>query len=324
MITTAERLILATALLVIASLAACSPQPAAVFTTQVDSDGRPLNSATFFTVDTPRIICSVSTTGLPVTGELGAKWLYNSGGQWKTFKEESLAVAGGPYLVFPVDAPDTGWVSGDYSVDLLLDSKPLSSAGFTVQAAPGIPLPEIINFSAVPDTITAGQSLTLSWNVNEASRIEIKPDIGSVQAGGSRLVSPTADTTYTLTALNSGGASSKSVNVIVQPYETRHASLIVVDLFRQVAMVYYTVRNVGDATSNPSSSELYVGNSVAATGYIPPMAPGETRTLVFGSFSWSYVYDTAATVCVDTKAENGQPGGTDSCLTRVLAGARAF
>jgi len=323
MITILIRLLLALPLL-IAPLAACSPQPAAVFTTQVDADGRPLNSATLFTVDTPRIICSVSTTGLPVTGELSAKWLYNSGGQWKTLKEESLAVAGGPYLVFPANAPDTGWVTGDYSVDLLLNGRQMSSAGFSVQAAPGVPLPEIINFSAVPGTITAGGSLTLSWNVKDASSISIKPDIGSVQAGGSRLVSPTADTTYTLTALNSGGPSSKSVSVIVQPYETRRASLIVANLFREVSMVYYTVRNAGDAVSNPSSSELYVGNNVAATGYIPPMAPGESRTLVFGTFSWSYLYDTAATVCVDTKGENGQPGGTDSCLTRVLPGARAF
>jgi hypothetical protein len=319
-----KRLIPPAVLLLMASIAACSPQPAAVFTTQVDSDGRPLNSATVFTVDTPRIICSVNAAGLPVKGELGAKWLYNSGGQWKTIKEESLAVAGGPYLVFPASAPDTGWVPGDYNVVLLLNGKNVSSTGFSVRADPGVPLPEISDFSALPGTITAGQSLFLSWNVKDASSIEIKPGIGGVQAGGSRLVSPLADTTYTLTALNSGGPSSKSISITVLPFETKRASIAVVDLFREAPMVYYTVRNVGDAVSNPSSSELYVGNNVAATGYIPPMAPGETRTLVFGAFSWSYAYDTAATVCVNTKNENGQPGDTDNCLTRILPGARAF
>jgi len=319
-----SRLTLAAFWLLLASLAACTPQPAAVFTTQVDPDGRPLNSATVFTVDTPRIICSVSTAGLPVTGELSAKWLYSSGGQWKTLKEESLAVAGGTYLVFPASAPDTGWVPGDYLVRLYLNGKETSSAGFSVQLASGLPLPVISNFSALPDTITAGQSLTLSWNIEGASSIVIRPDIGSVPAGGSRLVSPIADTTYTLTALNSGGPSMKSVSVTVQPFEAKRASLIVVDLFRQAPMVYYTVKNVGDAVSKPSSSELYVGNNAAATGYIPPTAPGESRTLVFGTFSWSYVYDTAATVCVDTKNENGVSGSAESCLTRVLPGARAF
>jgi hypothetical protein len=310
--------------LLFASLAACSTQPTVVFTTQVDADGRPLNSATLFSVDTPRIICSVGTAGLPVTGELSAAWLYNSDGRWKTLKEESLAVAGGPYLVFPANAPDTGWVPGKYNVDLLLNGKKVSSAGFSVQATKDVPLPDINNFSAVPGSITAGQSLTLSWNVKDASIIDIKPGIGSVPAGGSRLVSPAADTTYTLIALNSGGPSSKSISVTVLPFETRRASLAVVNIFREASMVYYTVRNVGDAVSKPSSAELYVGNNVASTGYIPPMAPGETRTLSFGSFSWSYIYDTAATVCADTKSENGPSGSTDNCLTRILPGARAF
>jgi len=304
--------------------AACAAQPAMVFTTQVDSGGRPLNSATAFTVDTPRILCSVSTAGLPVSGELSAKWLYNSGGQWKTIKEESLAVAGGAYLVFPAGPPDTGWVPGDYTVSLYLNGKDLSSAGFTVQPAPGVPLPNINNFSAVPGTITAGQSLTLSWNVQDATSIEIKPGIGSVQAGGSRLVSPTADTTYTLTALNSGGPSSMSVSVTVLPLETRHAVLTVVNLFREGPMVYYTVMNGGDAVSKPSSSAIYVGNNAAATGYVPPMAPGETKTLTFGTLTWSYQMDTAATACVDTRGENGPPGSTDSCMTRVLPAARPF
>ena len=321
--TAIKGLLLAAALLGMAT-AACSVQPAVVFTTQVGADGRPLNSATVFTVDTPRIICSVSTAGLPVTGELSATWLYNSGGQWLTIKSESLAVASGPYLVFPASAPDTGWVPGDYTVRISLSGKETLSAGFSVQLAQGVPLPEIQNFSAVPGTITAGQSLTLSWNVKDASSIEIKPGIGSVTAGGNRLVNPAADTTYTLTALNSGGPSSRSVSVTVQPFETRHASLAVVNLFREAPMVYYTVRNTGDAVSNPSSAELYVGNNVVARGYIPPMKPGETRTLVFGAFAWSYARDTAATVCVDTKSENGLSGNTDGCLTRVLPGASVF
>jgi len=317
------RILLSLSLLLVVS-AGCSARPAAVFTTQVDSDGRPLNTATLFTVDTPRIICSVGTAGLPVTGELSAKWLYNSADGWTTLKEESLAVAGGPYLAFPADAPVTGWTPGDYTVKLYLDGKEASSAGFTVRLSPDVPLPGISNFSAVPDTITAGQSLTLSWNVKDASSIVIEPGIGSVPAGGSRLVSPAVDTTYTLTALNSGGPSLKSVSVTVLPYPTRRAALVVVDLFREAPMVYYTVRNTGDAASAPSSSELYVGNNVVATGYIPPMAPGETRTLVFGAYSWGYLYDTAATVCIDAGVENVASGATQSCLTRILPGVRYF
>jgi len=316
------RLLLSLSLLIL--LAACSAQPSAVFTTQADAQGRPLNSATVFTLDTPRITCSVATAGLPVSGQLSAQWLYNDGARWTNFKTETLAVAGGTHLTFPADAPDGGWAPGEYAVKLYLNDKAVSSAGFSVQPATGVPLPGINNFSAVPGDITAGQSLTLSWNVEGASSISIKPDVGSVQSGGSRLVSPTADTTYTLTALNSGGASSKSVSVTVLPFESRRASLAVVNLFREASMVYYTVRNAGDAVSNPSSSELYVSNNAAASGYIPPMAPGEIRTLTFGSFTWGYLNDTAATACVDTKGENGPSATADSCLTVVLPGVRFF
>ncbi len=317
------RLLLSLSLLII-SLSACAARPAAVFTTLVDSDGRPLNSSTVFSVDTPRIICSVATAGLPVASEINARWLYGGSDGWKTIKEETLAVAGAPYLIFPADAPVAGWVPGEYIVKLYLDGREASTAGFSVRLSPDVPLPEISTFSAVPDTITAGQSLTLSWNVRDASSVVIQPGIGSVPAGGSRLVNPQADTTYTLTALNSGGPSMKSVGVTVLPYSARRANLAIVDLFRQASMVYYTIKNTGDAASTPSSSELYVGKNAVATGYIPPMAPGETKTLVFGAYSWGYLYDTAATVCVDAGGENRPSGAAQSCLTRVLPGARMF
>jgi len=311
-------------LLILVAASACTARPSAVFTTQVDSDGRPRTAAAAFTIDTPRIICAVGTSGLPVTDELTARWLYSSGGAWKSFKEETLAVAGGAYLVFPADAPVTGWAPGEYMVELYLDGKEASSAGFIVVQAAGVPLPVINNLSAVPDSIDAGQSLTLSWNVSNATGVVIQPDIGNVPAGGSRLLSPQADTTYTLTALNSGGPSMRSVSVTVRPYQSRRAALAVVDLFREAPMVYYTVMNTGDADSAPSSSELYVGNNVVATGYIPPLAPGERKTLVFGAYSWGYLYDTAATVCSDIKGENGSSGTPGSGLTRGLPGVRMF
>jgi len=311
-------------LLILVALSACAARPAAVFTTLVDADGRPLNSAASFTVDTPRIICSVATAGLPVTGELSARWLYGASDGWKTLKEETLAVAGGPYLVFPADAPVTGWVPGEYLVKLLLDGREVSSAGFSVQLAPGVALPEISTFSAVPDNVMAGRPLTLSWNVKNASSVSIQPGIGPVAAGGSRLVSPEADTTFTLTALNGGGPSQKSVSVTVKPVPTTFPLLSVVDLFREARMVYYTVRNAGDAVSQPSSSELWVGKNVMGRGYIPPLAPGEIKTLVFGTYSWGYYNDTAATACIDVAGENGPSGTEEKCLTRILPGARVF
>jgi hypothetical protein len=75
-------------LMIISAAPACAPaMQNIVLTTQVDPAGRALNSATDFSVDTPRIICSVSTAGLPATVAVQARWLYDDGASWKTFKE---------------------------------------------------------------------------------------------------------------------------------------------------------------------------------------------------------------------------------------------
>jgi hypothetical protein len=311
--------------LLIIAASACSPSiQEAVLATQVDSAGRPLNSATIFSVDTPRILCPVSTAGLPASAMVQAKWLFYEGTAVKLLKEESFPAAGAAYIVFAVNAPESGWRQGSYAVRLLLDGKQSTEKQFSISLNEGASLPLINNFSATPDTVTAGQPLTLSWNVNGATRVSISPDIGSVEAGGSRTVTPRADTAYTITALSSGGPASKSVSVKVLPPVTESADLAVVDVFREASMVYYTVRNNGSAISKPSSANLYVGMNVMGSGYIPPMAPGEQKTLVFGTFSWSYAYTTPATACIDTQNENGAANGEFKCLTRALAGARVL
>lgn len=315
---------LATICLLLASLACAPATQSTVLTTQVDSTGKALNAATAFSVDTPRILCSVSTAGLPATATVQATWLFNDGISWQTLKEESFPVAGASYIVFTVNAPDSGWQQGNYAIRLLTNGQQTSEKQFSIKTDESVPLPVINNFSATPGTVTAGQPLTLSWNVGGATRVSISPDIGSVDAGGSRTVTPQADTTYTITGLSSGGTSSKSISVNVLPPVTVTADLEVIDVFREASMVYYTVRNNGTAISKPSSANLYVGMNVMGSGYIPPMAPGEQKTLVFGTFTWSYAYTTPATVCIDTKNENGPSNDQYKCLTRALAGVQVL
>ncbi|MDD5590899.1 MAG: hypothetical protein PHY18_03110 [Dehalococcoidales bacterium] len=63
--------------------------------------------------------------------------------------------------------------------------------------------PPVINsFTATPDEITAGGSTTLYWNVSNASSVTISPDIGDVANEGSREVSPSETTSYSITATN--------------------------------------------------------------------------------------------------------------------------
>jgi cell division septum initiation protein DivIVA len=67
--------------------------------------------------------------------------------------------------------------------------------------------PAIYSFATTRPRINAGQSSTLSWQISNADRIRIEPDIGTVGALGSRTVTPLKTTTYTLIATNKAGES---------------------------------------------------------------------------------------------------------------------
>ena len=74
----------------------------------------------------------------------------------------------------------------------------------------------ILQFSAAPASITAGQSSTLNWVVENATTVTITPTLGSVDAhSGSSSVTPAATTTYTLTATGAGGTVNSTVTVTV-------------------------------------------------------------------------------------------------------------
>ena len=78
----------------------------------------------------------------------------------------------------------------------------------------GTSKPTIASFTANPAGITAGQSSSLTWNVSGATSITIS-GIGDVTGLSSKIVSPSATTSYTLTATNAGGTSTASVTVTV-------------------------------------------------------------------------------------------------------------
>jgi len=88
---------------------------------------------------------------------------------------------------------------------------PASNKGCPEKEAEAAPAPTIL-FTVSPDVVNKGQSVTLTWQVNNASSVEIE-GIGTVDVSGSKKVKPTANTTYTLTATGDGGTKSSSVEV---------------------------------------------------------------------------------------------------------------
>jgi hypothetical protein len=76
------------------------------------------------------------------------------------------------------------------------------------------PTIQIMHFEANPQTILPGDMTTLSWSVTGADSVKIEPGIGPVAMSGTRQVSPSAETTYTLTASAAGGGSSIAKTVV--------------------------------------------------------------------------------------------------------------
>jgi len=82
------------------------------------------------------------------------------------------------------------------------------------QAAPRV---RIDSFSAAPDVIAEGNSSQLSWSTVNATAVSIDQGIGGVNASGTRSVTPSATTTYTLTAEGQGGPVTRQATLTVWP-----------------------------------------------------------------------------------------------------------
>jgi len=75
--------------------------------------------------------------------------------------------------------------------------------------------PTCHSFNTNRPVIMPGQTSTLSWQVSNATRIRIEPEVGSVSALGSRTVKPSVATTYTLIAANNAGQSRQTCRIEV-------------------------------------------------------------------------------------------------------------
>lgn len=89
------------------------------------------------------------------------------------------------------------------------------TAVITIQVAPAS-VPQVVVFTASPQTISAGQSSQLCWQVIGATSISISNGIGSnLQGNACQTISPQTTTTYVLTATNASGQIQASVTVNV-------------------------------------------------------------------------------------------------------------
>jgi peptidoglycan-associated lipoprotein len=79
---------------------------------------------------------------------------------------------------------------------------------------PPAPAAVTASLTASPHNIDPGQSSTLTWQTTNATDVSID-GIGAVQPNGTQQVSPTATTTYNLTAKGPGGTEKAATIVMV-------------------------------------------------------------------------------------------------------------
>jgi OmpA family/PKD domain len=79
---------------------------------------------------------------------------------------------------------------------------------------PASSAPIIVNFTANPTSINAGQSSTLSWQVTNADTVVITT-LGTVALSSSQAVTPATTTTYTLTATHGTQTATANATVTV-------------------------------------------------------------------------------------------------------------
>lgn len=162
-----------------------------------------------------------------------------------------------------------------------------ASAAVTVSAAP----PSIASFVAARDTVTAGESLALSWTgVNGATACAIDKGIGAVAcAGGAATVTPRATTTYTFSATGPGGVTSVTRTIVVSgaPPSIRffRASPAATTAGQLTALVWSGIANASTCAINNgvgpvscSDGRAEVGPAVTTAYTLTATGPGGTVT----------------------------------------------
>ena len=188
---------------------------------------------------------------------------------------------------------------------------------------PEPPLPAVLFFTASPTEINPGQWTTLEWNVSGAESVDIQPKVGSVGPSGSLKLSPERTTTYGLTATSEAGSDTASVTVTVIPVVVGKPDLVITDIFGYDGrVVYYKIKNQGNAPAGPSETYLYVPGYYGFTGryravdWVDSLAAGEEISATFPNLDFSYdpVIYRVFRVCADDDNVVDESDETNNCL----------
>jgi len=291
--------------------------------TSVSPDGQPLAVSSTFLATTPTIYATAKLTKAPEDTTVGVKWVYVSDDSGhplnQQLSEDSTTATGTRYVSFSRQPAGGAWGAGRYSVSFLINGNEVSNAEFTVQAVQttGAQAPTITFFKAVPEAISTGQAVTLSWSVTDATQVQIST-IGSVAPVGNVIVTPVNSVEYSLTATNSAGSTSMKANITVTSFNSDKPDLVITDFHIDGDKAYYKIKNIGGAFAKQSTTILYVQGMKRASSLVDILAPGEERQQYFPNYSWTFgsgrSFNIPIRVCADALDQIGEYDKNNNCL----------
>jgi hypothetical protein len=131
---------------------------------------------------------------------------------------------------------------------------------FLAQRGQPGPPPRIVTFEARPASIRAGESAVLVWSTENPSGIAIDPEVGPVTPRGSKQVTPSATTTYTLSMRN---GPSKTVTITVAGGASNT-----------------NARTATTAGARPDLTGVYNFAGLPAGTKAPPVKPGAEKFVI--------------------------------------------
>lgn len=171
--------------------------------------------------------------------------------------------------------------------------------------------PLIHGFSALAPVVEAGGGTVLNWNTSGATTLSI-PGVGTYAAAvGSAPVTPSATTTYVLTASNASGSAVASATVTVQPPPP---VLPVISSFTVSPEALTSGQNAVLAWTTAGAASLSISpgvGSVAGASGTSAISPASTTTYTLTAANAAGTVTRSATVTVDYRIEfQSGPGGS--------------
>jgi hypothetical protein len=194
----------------------------------------------------------------------------------------SRAVSPVTTTVYTLVATGSGGRTAVATVEILVSVQSSSTAG----------LPVIRSFTANPPDVHVGTACTLTWDVSNATSLTMDQGIGSVPTSGSKSVTPSVTTNYTLTAANASGSVQRTVPVLVHPRPSvgEQPDLAVLEIakveFANAYRITCLIANRGQGPSPATTATLYANGVQKASAAVQPLAAGASANTEF--VSWVY------------------------------------